>query len=555
MNESTFADSVGLYLTEMGKVSLLTREEETALARRIETAGAELTRLVLGSPFAARQIRNWAELLKMGEMDPKELLPRGTPAAAQIAAMRRRIVSLAPALRSGEPGEPIVRRIMSLGLHEDKIRRLTNRIKDQARRLREEKPTDPLPMPGPRLLELEERIARLEETIDAAKIGLLRANLRLVVSIAKTFTSDSLELADLIQEGSLGLMRAVEKFNWTMGFKFSTYATWWIRQAVRRAITDKEKTIRIPVHIQEGIAQYRKETRDAVQEQGRFTGGARRAGRKGMSARKVQALQLAMQEPVSLAHTTGEEDEGTLEGLLEDKSAPAPHKRAEESFRRDEIWKWISYLDKREAGVLRLRFGLDGGSPRSLEEVGRALHVTRERARQIQFQALNKLRESPGFERMRDYYAITRSATYGGRLLGAVARKDLLGHDREGVDAAAGEVQDPSFVEDAAGPRLRRRVPADILYQGGDGFVLAADQHHLPVVGRVRHDVRDELRRAASSGNRGRSQAPRRWPASPSRSGAGSRPHPRGPLRRSRPGAEPGDGRVCSKKPTSASAR
>ena len=406
MNESHFADSVGLYLSEMGKVSLLTREEETVVAQEIETAGAELERLVLGSPYAARQIRNWAELLKHGEMDPKELLPRGSPPASRIAAMRRRILSLAAVLPrgGGEPREPVVRRIMALGLHEDKVRRLTNRIQDQARRLRDGKPTDPLPMPEERLLALDDRIASLEQTIDAAKIRLLRANLRLVVSIAKTFTSDSLELADLIQEGSLGLMRAVEKFNWTMGFKFSTYATWWIRQAVRRAITDKEKTIRIPVHIQEGIAQYKKATREGVQENGNFSGSGRHACRKGMSARKVQALQLAMQEPVSLAHTTGVEDESSLESLLEDKSTPVPHKRAEESLRRDEIWKWISHLEKREAGVLRMRFGLDGGSPCSLEEVGRALHVTRERARQIQFQALNKLREGPGFERLRDYW-------------------------------------------------------------------------------------------------------------------------------------------------------
>jgi RNA polymerase primary sigma factor len=118
----------------------------------------------------------------------------------------------------------------------------------------------------------------------------------------------------------------------------------------------------------------------------------------------VQDLQLAMQEPVSLAHTTGAEDENSLEGLLEDKTTPVPHQRAEESLRRDEIWKWISHLDKREAGVLKMRFGLDGDFPRSLEEVGKALHVTRERARQIQFQALAKLRESPGFERMRDYW-------------------------------------------------------------------------------------------------------------------------------------------------------
>jgi RNA polymerase primary sigma factor len=407
MNESsTLADAVGLYLSDMGKVALLTRDEETALAREIESSGDELKRVVLGSPVAVRQIRNWAELLKRGEMDAKELMPRGTPSASRVAAMRRRILSLAAAFpHSGEPGEKIVRRMLALDLHEDKVRRLTNRIHDQARRLREERPTDPLPMPAADFLELDDRVALLEQKIDAAKIGLLRANLRLVVSIAKTFTSDSLELADLIQEGSLGLIRAVEKFNWKMGFKFSTYATWWIRQAVRRAISDKEKTIRIPVHIQEGIARYKRASRDSVQEHGRFSGDAQHGRRMGLSPRKVQDLQLAMQEPVSLAHTAGADDEGTLEGLLEDKSAPPPHQRAEEGFRRDEIWKWISHLDKREAGVLRMRFGLDGGSPRSLEEVGRALHVTRERARQIQFQALNKLREGPGSERMRDYWS------------------------------------------------------------------------------------------------------------------------------------------------------
>ena len=406
MNESAFADSVGLYLSDMGKVSLLTREEETALAREISVRGAELKRLVLGSPYAVRQIRNWAELLKQGEMDAKELLPRGTPSSAQVAAMRRKIHSLAAVLhRTGMPSDAVVRKIMALGLHEDKVRRLTNRIQDQARRLRDGRPTDPLPMPEAALLALDDRISSLDEKINSAKIGLLRANLRLVVSIAKTFTSDTLDLADLIQEGSLGLIRAVEKFNWARGFKFSTYATWWIRQAVRRAISDKERTIRIPVHIQEGIARYKKATRDSVQEQGRFSGNAQHAKRMGVSARKVQDLQLAMQEPVSLAHTTGAEDESSLEGLLEDKSTPVPHQRAEESLRRDEVWKWIGHLDKREAGVLRMRFGLDGGSPRSLEEVGRALHVTRERARQIQFQALNKLRESPGFERMKDYWA------------------------------------------------------------------------------------------------------------------------------------------------------
>ncbi len=405
MNEPSIADSVGLYLSEMVKVPLLNRHEETDLAREIENAGAELKRLVLGSPVAVRQIRNWAALLKQHEMDPKELMPRGTPPPAQIAAMKRRVLSLAAILPRGEPGEPFLKRALALGLHDDKVRRLANRIHDQARRLRDGRPTDPLPMPAPNLLDLDERITVLQERIDAAKVRLLRANLRLVVSIAKTFRSESLELADLIQEGSLGLVRAVEKFRWARGFKFSTYATWWIRQSVRRAISDKEKTIRIPIHIQDDISRFKKATRHCIQEQGRFSDSAEYARRLRFSAPKLQNLQLAMQEPTSLNHSSAENEEsGGLEALLEDKEAPAPQQRVEESLRRDEIGKWISNLDKREEKVLRMRFGLDGGSPRSLDEVGRVFRVTRERARQIQFRALSKLRESPNYERMRDYW-------------------------------------------------------------------------------------------------------------------------------------------------------
>ena len=294
MNEPSIADSVGLYLSEMVKVPLLSRHEETALAREIENAGAELKRLVLGSPVAVRQIRNWAALLKQHEMDPKELMPRGTPPPVQIAAMKRRVLSLAATLPRGEPGEAFVKKMLSLGLHDDKVRRLANRIHDQARRLRDGRPTDPLPMPPQDLLHLDDRITVLQERIDAAKRRLLRANLRLVVSIAKTFRSESLELADLIQEGSLGLVRAVEKFRWSRGFRFSTYATWWIRQSVRRAISDKEKTIRIPIHIQDDISRFKKAARTCIQEQGRFSDSAEYARHLHISGSKLQNIQLAM---------------------------------------------------------------------------------------------------------------------------------------------------------------------------------------------------------------------------------------------------------------------
>jgi len=390
--KSIDSNAIGQYLAEMGKVPLLTRQEETHLAREIETAGAELRRVVLGSPYALRQVRNWAELIKGGDMDAKELMPRGTPTRPQIGAMRRKVLALSRAIGRGAKGETVVDQVIALGLHDEKVRRLTNRVRDQARRLRDGRPTDPLPMTAAGLLELDERISVLEERVEAAKGGLLRANLRLVISIAKTFNSDKLEMADLIQEGSLGLIRAVEKFRWAMGYKFSTYATWWVRQAIQRAIVDKEKTIRIPVHIREDYSRLKR---------------ALRAGDRdplGAGARKVEEIQAAMQEPVSLAHQVGEDGDGSLEALLEDKTMPTPHATVADSIRRDEIWKWMSHLDKREAGVITMRFGLDGSSPRSLDEVGRALRVTRERARQIQLQAISKLRGSPNSERMKDYW-------------------------------------------------------------------------------------------------------------------------------------------------------
>lgn len=430
--ETPINDSFRLYATEMGKVPLLTREEELSLARELEAADAELKELALGSPYARRQLRNWAELLKSGEMDAKELMPRGTPRASQVAAMRRRALSAARRVAQEEAAlererarverlrdedarreraralaereKRLDRRLADLGLSEDKVRRLINRVRDQARRVREGRRTDPLPMSKEALLELDDRLARLQERVEDAKVKMLRANLRLVVSVAKNYDTEGLEFVDLVQEGGVGLMRAIEKFDWRRGFKFSTYATYWIRQSIHRAIADKEKTVRIPVHIQDELSRLRRARQEHLQTHGRVPRLEEYARLLRMSSKKVAELMSAMQEPVSLARPLGDEDDGaSLAEALPDVASPVPAETARETLRRDEVWRWLSTLDKREAEVLTLRFGLDGGAPRSLEDVSKTFHVSRERARQIQVEALDKLRASPGFERLRDY--------------------------------------------------------------------------------------------------------------------------------------------------------
>lgn len=405
MNIPSTADTFRMYLTDMGREPLLTRDEERALAREIEEADAELRRVVLASPFAARQIVLWAELLRLGEMDAKELMPRGRAPAAKVRLMRRKVLSLARSIerakRGGNP-DRFARRIQELGLHDDKALRLAARVQDQARRLREGRPTDPLPASPAEVLALDARVSAVEDRVARAKLRLLRANLRLVVSVAKGFAADQLELADLVQEGALGLLRAIEKFEWRKGFKFSTYATWWIRQAVSRAIGDKDRTVRVPAHVQERVSRLRKEGRDFLQDHGRYPSASEYARRMGTSTRRAEGLLRVMQEPISLAQPAGEDGESTMEDLLADRPTGAQNP-ADDDVRREEVRRWLSVLEPRESELLTMRFGLDGQPPRTLEQVGRAFRVTRERARQIQLEAVAKLRDSPGSEAMKDY--------------------------------------------------------------------------------------------------------------------------------------------------------
>jgi len=308
------ADPVRFYLKEIGKVPLLSAEEEVALARRIE-AGA----------------------------------------AAELHLAERAAV-----VESG--GEPT-------RLSDADHRALTRQVADGER----------------------------------AKSKLIEANLRLVVSIAKRYRNRNLAFLDLIQEGNLGLMRAVEKFDYTKGFKFSTYATWWIRQAITRAIADQARTIRIPVHMVETINKVVRVQRQLLQEQGREPTVEEVADRSEMTVSRVREILRLNQDTVSLEQPMGDEDGFSLSDVIEDADAEVPADAAARAMLNEAVKDALSQLSEREQKVVRLRFGLDDGHMRTLEEVGKEFGVTRERIRQIEAKTLAKLRHPIRSQRLRDY--------------------------------------------------------------------------------------------------------------------------------------------------------
>ncbi|MBR5642197.1 MAG: RNA polymerase sigma factor RpoD [Firmicutes bacterium] len=244
---------------------------------------------------------------------------------------------------------------------------------------------------------------RMEQGDEEAKKRLCEANLRLVVSIAKRYVGRGMLFLDLIQEGNLGLIKAVDKFDWRKGFKFSTYATWWIRQSITRSIADQARTIRIPVHMVETINKQIRVTRQLLQELGRDPTPEEIAAEMEIPVEKVREISKIAQEPVSLETPIGEEEDSHLGDFIPDEDVPSPADAAAFSMLKEQLDEVLSTLTDREQEVLRLRFGLDDGRQRTLEEVGQMFKVTRERIRQIEAKALRKLRHPNRSKRLRDY--------------------------------------------------------------------------------------------------------------------------------------------------------